>query len=52
MRIFFLSSFCLFQGYRAAGWKTTGDESHAPRGPTRPLQCSVVCAEAYGAQLV
>lgn len=49
---FFLSSFCLFQGYRAAGWKTAGDESHAPRGSTRPLQRSVVCAKAYGAQLV
>lgn len=48
----FLFSFCLFQGYRAVGWKTAGDESHAPRGPTCPLQRSVVCAEAYGAQLV
>lgn len=52
VRIFFFASFSLSQGYRATGWKTAGDESHAPRGPTRSLQRSVVCAEAYGAQLV
>lgn len=37
-----------FQCDRAAGWKTAGDESHAPRGPASALQCPVGCAEAYG----
>lgn len=44
--------FLPFQGDRAAGWKTAGDESYAPRGPARPLQRTVGCAEADGPQLV
>lgn len=51
IRVFFPFT-CPFQGYWAAGWKTAGNESHAPWGPARPLQRSTVCAEAYGPQLV
>lgn len=42
----------LFQSDRAAGWKTAGDESYAPRGPARPVQRPAGCAEAHGPQLV
>lgn len=50
---FFMIPFSFsIQGDRAAGWKTAGDESYAPRGPARPLQRPAGRAEAHGPQLV